>query len=186
MKIAISAGHNSVNPGAVNGKTSEFSIAARVVGLIVGKLQDQGHSAYLITSGRLSVKIAQINKISARVGLDAAIEIHFNAGGGYGTECLYAPGSVGGATLAAYLQQELVIALGTRDRGIKEGWYKMVTPPDPAAVSDAFLTKTTPWACILEPFFIDTQLEDFCNLEMYNIIAEAIVVGLEKWDAENN
>jgi N-acetylmuramoyl-L-alanine amidase len=83
-----------------------------------------GLPASLVPSGTLTKKVQFINDFDARgQAVWCAIEIHFNAGGGQGTETLYYPGSVLGEKYAQAVQDQLWPVFG-KDRGVKEGWYQ--------------------------------------------------------------
>ena len=73
---------------------------------------------------------------------------------GKGCETLYYPNSQQGAYIANAVQHALAPTL-FKDRGIKEGWYRM----NPKNGSDFFLDKTRCTAIILEPDFIHRKDE---------------------------
>lgn len=98
-----------------------------------------------------------------------AVEIHFNACGGCGargSETLYYPGSTAGYELAQELN-DVMRAYSYKDRGVKEGWYRMDRPGikdypgdvDGDEQPDYFLRKTPCPAAIIEPEFIDFKEE---------------------------
>ena len=73
------------------------------------------------------------------------------------------PNSDLGLAAAAVIQKHLAPAMGNKDRGAKEGWYKTDKPGkvdypgdlDGDEVVDYFLRATKPVALIIEPEFID-------------------------------
>jgi len=174
MKIAVSAGHHPNAQGASNGTLTEYAVAAAMAGRLVMMLSLHGHQAHLVCSVPLKRKVELVNEI----GPNVAIEFHLNAGGGQGCETLYCPGSVTGKKIATAVQRGIIAATGFRDRGEKEGWYKMVLPPDPQATPDYFLSGTRCPAIIIEPYFIDTEAEK--GAVFVNEIVAGVVAGLAR------
>lgn len=173
--IAISIGHYRAAPGACWDGLCEFEIAEQWGRLITEELQFRT-AVTLIAPGKLPAKVKEINSIRATI----AMEIHFNAAGGRGrgTETLYMPGSAKGKQAAELVQHGMVEVMRTRDRGVKEGWYKMDRPgikDYPGDVEgdeqpDYFLRKTNCPAIIIEPEFIhnyykyEDMVEDTCSV----------------------
>jgi N-acetylmuramoyl-L-alanine amidase len=127
----------------------------------------------LIGTGRLEQKVARVNALSP----DFAIELHLNAGGGHGYETLYCPGSVKGKALASAVNSSIGLVLNSRNRGVKEGWYKM----DKANGPDFFLAETNCPAIIFEMYFLDNQEERakyIGSLNILDAVAERIVFGI--------
>ena len=180
MKIAISVGHNPTAPGAAFENYTEYSEVILIASFLVQNLQREGHLAYIIGTGGLKHKVSQINDIEP----DIAVEIHLNAANTYahGCETLYCPGSKIGKQLAQNVQTELNKVTNNRDRGVKEGWYHMIKPPNPKAQKDYFLAETCCPAIIIEPFFIDNiERNRFIdNLEIQNEMAKSIMKGILK------
>jgi len=148
VKVALSAGHWPGARGACCDGLCEHEEAAYWCSKIAQYLPDT-IEVYHVPTGPLKDKVADINAQYC----DLAVEVHFNACGGCGasgTETLYCPGSVSGLEAARYVQAAMVTC-GTRDRGTKEGWYKM----DRANGADYFLRATNCTALILEPEFIE-------------------------------
>jgi hypothetical protein len=151
-------------------------------------LADRRVDVFLAPTGGLRNKVRAINAEHC----DLAIEIHFNACGNCGAsgcETLYFPGSTKGKAAAEIMQQALVDAMGNRDRGVKEGWYKMDRPgvvdwygdEDGDEMPDYFLKATNCAALILEPEFIEKipakwdLVDDACKA-----IGEAIIRILQE------
>jgi len=152
--ILLSAGHTPASPGACFNGFCEHEEAVRWVNILALLLHQRTH-VDLVPTGRLSEKISFVNSYAVEP-VHLAVEIHFNSDESKqqrGSETLYCPGSAKGQR-AAKIVQDAMGAILTPSRGAKEGWYRMVLPPDPAAVPDAFLDKTNPVALILEPEFI--------------------------------
>jgi|Cruoilmetagenom7_1024161.scaffolds.fasta_scaffold00637_23 hypothetical protein len=173
--VAVSAGHHPAAKGATFNGVSEYDESVPWQQTIVDMLNDFSKGdpniyliGKLIGTGKLPSKVAEINAIKA---VDLAIEIHFNAGGDKstrGTETLFCPDSEAGFTAAKVMNKAVVSSMGknAKNRGIKEGWYKMDRPGvkdyngdvDGDENPDYFLAKTRPVALILEPEFMQ-QIE---------------------------
>lgn len=192
--ILLSAGHNPDKVGAKHDIYTEYpytmSWAHKIQSYI---LEDEEMDSVVIDTGTLPYKVGQINQIVRNAELPdpffLAAELHFNSdpsGKAHGNETLYYPGSPKGKLLAIafnnYLMKVSCPMLG-RDRGAKEGWYRMDRPNvqdykedvDGDELPDYFLRKTACPALILEPCFIQ-DLGKFINYE--NIICKGIADSL--------
>ena len=151
--IFLSAGHYPERPGACFDDFCEHGEAVRWVNEIAGTI-DMG--CVIVPAGTLKEKVTYINEYDTGGGSSVCVEIHFNSAMkdghhvGNGSECLYMPESQRGAYLAHETQKAIVSDTGIRDRGIKEGWYRMNRRNGP----DYFLSKTRYPAVIIEPEFI--------------------------------
>jgi len=175
MKIAICPGHHNAAKGAVNQKYSmnEHDEARRVVFHLSDLLSEAGHSVSVF-SGRLSRKINNINN----GGFDLALDIHFNAGGGHGSEVVYVPHSPTRQAQASVINRTICSYMGTRNRGAKEGWWQ--GGDNPGTKPDAFVSQTDCPAFIPEPIFIDDDaaVEKWLIAGRHDQIAEAIATGI--------
>ncbi|WP_392486633.1 N-acetylmuramoyl-L-alanine amidase [Haloimpatiens sp. FM7315] len=165
MKYGIDIGHNcSFDKGAVGIKKEDE--LNREVGIkVIQKLRALGHEVIECTPKTSS---SLQNSLSQRVSkanlskVDLFISIHFNAGGGKGSE-IYAISSEG-KTIASKILKNIV-ALGYVDRGVKDGSRLYV------------VRKTNMIAMLIECCFVDSK-ED---MSRYNAeaMAEAIVKALD-------
>jgi len=170
--VAVSAGHNPEAKGAKtrdpvdrNKFIAEYDETtvwqAELIKQLEGLKTDP--NLYLqpkfVQTGGLKAKVEEINAMKP----DLAIEIHFNAGAKTGgCETLYAPNSVTGLKWAKVIHTAMAIAMANKNRGVKEGWYKMDRPGivdydgdvDGDEKPDYFLMKTQCVALILEPEFM--------------------------------
>ena len=172
-RIAVSVGHNPEDPGFKVNNVSEYSEMSVLVGMVVQKIQRVGHEAYHVGTGELEEKVDYINAIAP----DCAIELHLNAGGGHGYETLHYPGSIQGKALASAVNSSVGLVLNSRNRGVKEGWYKMDKKNGP----DYFLAQTNCPAIIFEMYFLDNAEERakyIGALSIFDAVAERIVVGI--------
>ncbi len=161
-----------------------------VVGLVVRNLQTNGYNAVLVGTGPLKKKVADINNANC----DCAIELHLNAAGGMGIgfETLHCAGSNNGKNLASHIHEKIAEELGSRDRGVREGWYRMDKPGvedypgdiDGDETPDYFLSATNCPAVITEFYFLDNAEERnryAGNTLFYFSIAEQVTNGILSW-----
>lgn len=168
MKFNVSAGHNpdgKIACGAV-GLIKESTEARKVKDKVIKYLREDGHTVYDCTvdnganQGDILSKI--VSKCNAHA-VDLDISIHFNAGGGTGTEVLvYSTGS------PAYKYAEKIVKniseLGFRNRGVKVNTSLYV------------LKRTNSPALLIECCFVDSKND----VKIYNSdrLARAIVKAL--------
>ena len=72
------------------------------------------------------------------------------------------------------------VVLNAKNRGAKEGWYRM----DPNNGPDAFLAKTKCPAIIVEPFFLDSSEERakyIGSLSLSDAIASRVSAGIDQF-----
>lgn len=152
MKISINAGHSPAAPGA-SGYLDEVKEARKVRDALKKELKARGHTVYDSTAADTTIDTVseQVRKVNAK-NVDLAMSIHFNAGGGTGTECFYYRGDRLGKSLASEVSAACAKALGIRDRGAK---------PDTASNvgSLGFICYTNPLAVLLEVCFVDTKTD---------------------------
>jgi|GEM_PF-1927293 len=178
MRLGLSIAHHAGAKGAKFNGFNEFDFSTEFVYEVVSVLKNSGVEIFIAPTGRLRSKVIDINNSKC----DLAIEIHFNACGdcgASGSEVLYYPNSTKGKIAASIFQDSIIASTGVRDRGIKEGWYKMDRPNvvdydgdvDGDEKIDYFLAKTRCTAIILEPEFIEKTSRIILNK---NKICEAI------------
>jgi len=172
-KIVVVPGHTPEDPGRKVGVISEYGLTCELAGKIVRYLHQTGYEAHLIGSGSTTEQIVKINSLNADLG----IELHFNGFSNEvmnGTEMLHA-GSTMGVKLAKHLQDVLVGALGTKDRGVKKGHYRL----DPANKVMPILRLTNCPFIIVEPLFL-TNIKDLSRLDI-DLIAHVIIDGIQNY-----
>ncbi len=180
MKIAVDKGHTL--KGYDTSACGIFSESAydRVLGeLIIKMLREAGNEVIDVTVDDGTVFSDMYGSLSARVNkanlnnVDLYISIHFNAGGGQGTEVYLAPRSYYNSdnsynTNLGYAQrvQNNMVALGFRNRGVKTDEFYV-------------LTKSNAHAILIETCFCDTQSDaDLYNRLGAERVAKAIVEGV--------
>ena len=176
MKIMIDCGHclSGADTGAQgNGKKEEL-LTREVGALVKTYLLQQGHQCELteVNSGYSSVSAslqARIDKEKAYKP-DLFVSIHFNAGGGTGTET-YVCSTTGQAyQYAKKVQAKIVESTGYRDRGVKTANYTVIA-------------KTNSPAMLVECAFIDSAND--MNTYNADTLAKAIVEGITGIKVEN-
>lgn len=149
MKIAIAGGHSAAARGA-SGYFDEYECDRAFVAHLIDALEDAGHDVVdcsnecVTVRGELAAEVENANES----GADVFLAVHFNAGGGTGTECYYYPGNNRGYELASNIATNLSAALGLPNRGAKDGGHLYV------------VRRTNPTAVLIEVCFVDRD-EDY-------------------------
>lgn len=126
MKLAVVVGHNAQSQGAVRGDTRETEYVwngrlAQVMERLAPEFGVDLRVFRRVAGGGYRSEILRVYSQVDQWGADASIELHFNGAASpdaSGTETL-SSGTALSLRLAAAVQNEMVIALGLRDRGIK-------------------------------------------------------------------
>lgn len=176
MKIMIDCGHclSGADTGAQGNSKKEELLTREVGALVKTYLLQQGHRCELtgVDSGYSSINAslqARIDKEKAYKP-DLFVSIHFNAGGGTGTET-YVCSTVGQAyQYAKKVQAKIVESTGYRDRGVKTANYTVIA-------------KTNSPAMLIECAFIDSAND--MNTYNADTLAKAIVEGITGIKVEN-
>lgn len=174
MIINVSAGHNpdgKTGCGAV-GLIKESTENRKVKELVIKYLKEQGHTVYdcTVDDGKNASDVLQkiVKKCNAhKVDLD--VSIHFNAGGGKGTEVLVYSANSKAKPYATRILTA-VSALGFVNRGVK------------VRTDLYFLKKTTAPALLVECCFVDTKTD--VTLYDADRMASAIVKGITGVEAQ--
>ena len=123
MRIGINCGHTvSGQPGCGAVGIVDESEETRKVGLKLEKiLVDAGHTVYDCTNdyaNSTSANLAEIVRMANAQPLDLFVSIHFNSGGGKGTEVFTYGGQRHAEAVAVC---DKLHALGFTNRGVKDG-----------------------------------------------------------------
>jgi N-acetylmuramoyl-L-alanine amidase len=170
MKIGVDYGHNCYpnNTGAVGIRT-EDEVIMEVGTLVTSKLQRLGNEVVLLKpeSNYIGKTLNQRVEKANENNVELVLSIHFNLGGGHGTEA-YAVSSVGNAYAQKLVDE--IEKLGYRNRGVKDGSNLVL------------VTQTNAPSVLLEVCFIDS-IED---MDRYNAeaLASAIVKGITGKDPD--
>lgn len=171
MKISIDAGHNCTPDIGASGIKQEDNLTKEVVGLVVQMLRALGHTAIDCTPygqifSNVGASLAYRCAIANQNQTELHLCIHFNAGGGEGTE-IYAVS----AKAKEYAQKILtsICSLGYPNRGIKDGSHLYV------------VNQTSMPCCFVECSFVDNAND----MGKYNAeaFANAIVKAVTGQDA---
>lgn len=144
MKIAIAGGHSAAARGA-SGYIDEYECDRAYVGALIPALEAAGHTVVDCSNEATTVSGELYNEVTAANVSDADyfLAVHFNAGGGTGTECWYYSGNEAGYELASTMSANVAGALGLRDRGAK------------STTSLYVIRRTNMPAVLLETCFVD-------------------------------
>lgn len=148
MKIAIAGGHSKAAPGA-SGFLDEYQTDRAYVAKLIDTLRYAGYEVVDCSNEEATAKdeLARECQIANASKADVFMAVHFNAGGGTGTECWYYGDSVEGKALATRLSGNVAAALGLRDRGPKSSTGLYV------------LKHTEMTAVLLEVCFVDSAAD---------------------------
>lgn len=164
LKFGIDKGHNVQYDTGANGIRYEDTLNREVGDKVISKLRALGHAVVDCTptsASSLNNSLWQRCNTANSNNVDQFISIHFNAGGGRGTE-VYAMSSTGRAMAKKVLEQ--IVALGFVNRGVKDGSHLYV------------INNTNAPAILVECAFVDST-ED---MRIYDAekMANAITSGL--------
>ena len=165
MKIGINCGHTlsgTIGGGAV-GYLNESNETRAVGNKLIALLKAGGHTVVNCTNdkaGSVNANLQAICNLANAQSLDLFVSIHFNAGGGQGTE-VYTYG--GERYKEAVNVCNGLNALGFKNRGVKDG-------------SGLYVIKhTKAKAMLIEVCFVDTQSDANLYKKLgANVIANAI------------
>lgn len=169
MKICIDPGHGGSDPGAVGPAGTQEKVIALAISLRVAALLRP--VADVVMTRETDIDMELRDRAVMADGADCFVSIQCNAADkpeAQGTETLYYPGSVWGRRLAQAIQQRLVPAIDTADRGLKER-------------SDlAVLRLTNPPAALVEIAFLSNPEEEarLNDPALHAAAAQAIVQGI--------
>ncbi len=165
--IAITAGHSSKVVGASSDYGVENTLATVFITKLRLKLQELGFEKVKTFSSNADsvTKYLQAQvEFSDNTGYELALQVHFNAGGGTGTECLYYPGNATTQAMAGALSKAVAGAMGITNRGAK-------------ARDDLYFLKNTKVnALLLEICFLDNA----SDMISYNAGLDKIIMALVK------
>lgn len=164
MKIAVAGGHSKAAQGAV-GHLNEYTEDRKVKNALIRELKNRGHSVVDCSNEKTTqnAELAEEVRLANASGAKLFIAIHFNAGGGTGSECWYYSGSSTGKAYSERVASKMASALGLRNRGAK------------ATKSLYVLRKTSMTAILPEVCFVDAKADaNAYNKIGANAVAAAI------------
>lgn len=177
-RIVLDPGHGGTDSGAVS--LSPIELHESEVNMeIVSKLEDllivSGYEVHCTREADVAVPLSQRLKLVNEINPIAFISVHCNASSNRaasGTETLYRDEA--DFYLADNIQEELVKALGTRNRGVRN---------DLTYLKKALtvLSNIPVPSCLVEVAFISNTGDAILLLDT-SLIAKAIASGLEQWN----
>lgn len=167
MHIAIAGGHSAYARGA-SGYLDEYDCDRAFVSRLIDAFDAQGWYVTDCTNdgGDERAELREECRIANSSGADLFIAVHFNAGGGTGTEVWHYPGS-SAEGYAEDVSRELAAALGLPNRGAKSttGLY--------------VINNTNMPAILIEVCFVDTEADaDAWWAASWDDLCAAVVRGL--------
>ena len=150
MKYALDMGHTPASPGA-SGHLDELTEDRKVGAALKRIMEAAGHSVIDVSAPDSMAYPAETNYRATKAngsGAGLFVSVHFNAGGGTGTEVLYYGGDSRGLELAARISAEVSEALGLPNRGAKARTNEV-----------AVIRDTTMTAVLVEVCFVDTAAD---------------------------
>ena len=178
MKVFLNPGHapnGNPDPGACGCGLRECDIAKSIADLVESYLTAAGVE---VVGNLQSDGLYDIVSASNRTDVDVFVSIHCNAcnGNANGTEVWHYYGSGEGEKLADCIQNQIVDALGTVDRGVKGA--------KPGVNGLYVLNNTDAVAVLVELAFIDNESDAALLRERQDEFARAIARGVTDYEAQ--
>lgn len=178
MKVFLNPGHapnGNPDPGACGCGLRECDIAKSIADLVAGYLSAAGVE---VVGSLQSDSLHEVVSASNRADAEVFISIHCNAcnGSANGTEVWHFYGSGEGEKLADCIQNQIVDALGTVDRGTKGA--------KPGVTGLYVLSNTDAVAVLIELAFIDNESDAALLRERKDDFARAIARGVTDYEAQ--
>lgn len=178
MKVFLNPGHapnGNPDPGACGCGLRECDIAKSIADLVAGYLSAAGVE---VVGSLQSDSLHEVVSASNRADAEVFISIHCNAcnGSANGTEVWHFCGSGEGEKLADCIQNQIVDALGTVDRGVKGA--------KPGVNGLYVLSNTDAVAILVELAFIDNESDAALLRERQDEFARAIARGVTDYEAQ--
>jgi len=168
--VCLSAGHYTLDPGAVSGSLIERDLVALITNYAAIMLRKHGIPTLEVPNDlNLIATIAWINDRSSQI--DLACEIHINAGGGTGIETWYYYNDGTSKKLAEFINDACVAETGLANRGVKD---EVNSPPGRLG----FIHDTLPLAVLVECGFIDGDSSYFTKDENLFTFAKGVARGI--------
>lgn len=168
MKIFVNPGHSlKYDPGAIGANgTKECEINAQIAKATAESLQAAGHTVIVYQQQK---RLADVAEMANASGAALFVSIHCNSAvnkNANGTETWHYTGCPTGKKFATQIQLEIVKAIGTRNRGVKNSRSLYV------------LRKTTMPAVLVEAGFLSNPAEEKQLAESTAKIGKAIANGI--------
>lgn len=165
MKILLIAGHGDGDSGAVGNGYEEADLTREFAELLFEKLKalcdvdladkNRNWFEYL---GKNNYDFSKYNYV---------LEIHFNSGGGTGSE-VYVTNAENGVTVEESILKNMCNIVGYRNRGVKRKDFRVISRVKSQGISSA----------LLEVCFIDSSSDVSTYQNNKNMIADSVVSGI--------
>lgn len=165
MNILLIAGHGDGDSGAIGNGYTECELTREFASLIYSKLNKICHSDLADTSRNWFEYLGTNNYDFS--DYDYVLEIHFNAGGGTGSE-IYVTNSEKGISVEEAILKNLCDAAEYTNRGVKRKDFRVIQRIKSQGVSSA----------LIEVCFIDNIMDMDTYQQKKDSIAQAIVNGI--------
>ena len=178
MRVFLNPGHapdGNPDPGACGYGLRECDVAKSVAELVEQYLTDAGVE---VVGNLQSDSLEEVVDSSNNSDADVFISVHCNAynGSANGTEVWHFYGSGAGEKLSSCIQNQIVDALGTVDRGVKGA--------KPGANGLYVLSNTNAVAVLVELAFIDHAGDAHLLRSQQDEFARAIARGVTDYEGE--
>ena len=165
MKILLIAGHGDGDPGAGGNGFYEADLTREVVTLLAPKL---GEICDVTVADKNRNWYEYLGKHSYNFkDYDYVLEVHFNSGGGTGSE-IFVTTSESDTGVEAAIMRQLCAAADYRNRGVKRTNFRVISRVKSQGVSSA----------LLEVCFIDSAADIHTYTHKKNELIDAIVNGI--------
>ena len=165
MNILLIAGHGNGDSGAVGNGYKECDLTREFASLICSKLK-KICCATLADTNRNWFEYLGTNSYDFS-DYNYVLEIHFNAGGGTGSE-IYVTDSEKGITVEESILNNLCGTAGYTNRGVKRKNFRVIQRIKSQGISSA----------LLEVCFIDSEMDIATYQQKKDLIAQAIANGI--------
>lgn len=165
MNILLIAGHGDGDSGAIGNGYAEENLTREIAKLLFTKLQALCN-VELADTKRDWFKFLGSNSYDFSM-YDYVLELHFNSGGGTGTE-VYVTSSENGITVEEAILRHICSSVNYQNRGVKRKNFRVISRVKNQGVSSA----------LLEVCFIDNPADIETYQTEKNLIAESIAIGI--------
>ena len=169
--IALSAGHDLSDPGAIYKDLREADLTRKIVGYATDYIRAHGVGVINVPDNlNLVQTIKYINDRANQ--LDSCVEVHMNKGGGKGVEAWnYQGGPNESDKLSQFLVDACVAETGLQNRGIKDETTNLHGRL-------GFVHDTTPIAALVETAFLDGDYDFLKSEDNIKKIAKGVARGI--------
>lgn len=165
MKILLIAGHGNGDPGACGNGYREADLTREVATLLNSRFEGVCEAEVADTNRNWFEYLGSHSYDFTKY--DYVLEIHFNSGGGTGTEIFVTTSEVGTGVENAIVQQ-ISNAVGYKNRGVKRTNFRVISRVKSQGVS----------AALLEVCFIDSAADVNTYQSKKDSLINAIVNGI--------